>query len=121
MPNADDVCTSLGLTAIELVNGGQDPPLGTPSISIGAGSTTAAIANQPLAVGDLGLTFTAPLAGNTGYADMVFDLSLATGADLEWLRYDWNGDGSHDEDPAARATFGVYSGSAAVIYIREPW
>ena len=43
------------------------------------------------------------------------------GAALPWLRFDWDGDGTHAEDPFARATFGIYAGSDRVIYFREPW
>ena len=35
-----------------------------------------------------------------------------------WLRFDWNGDGTPD-DPAARATFGIYRGDDRIIYWRE--
>ncbi|MGE4491833.1 MAG: DUF6701 domain-containing protein, partial [Syntrophotalea sp.] len=59
-----------------------------------------------------GLTFSAP--GSNGYIQVRADLSL-----LPWLRYDWDGDGAHDDDPAARASFGIYKGRPAVIYMRE--
>ena len=35
-----------------------------------------------------------------------------------WLRFDWNGDGTPD-DPTARATFGIYRGDDRIIYWRE--
>ncbi len=35
-----------------------------------------------------------------------------------WLRFDWDGDGTPD-DPAARATFGIYRGDDRIIYWRE--
>ncbi len=47
----------------------------------------------------------------------------ATGANLPWLRYDWpedgNLDGLLDDDPQARATFGIWSGRDQLIYMRE--
>jgi MSHA biogenesis protein MshQ len=65
----------------------------------------------------------APGAANTGYVDIAVDLSAATGANLEWLRYDWPHDGnmddSLDDEPLCRVTFGIYPGSDPVIYLRE--
>jgi MSHA biogenesis protein MshQ len=42
-------------------------------------------------------------------------------ADLPWLQYDWDGDGNQDNNPSARATFGIFQGSDVVIQVREPW
>jgi MSHA biogenesis protein MshQ len=36
-----------------------------------------------------------------------------------YLHYDWDNDGSHDDDPISRATFGVFDGTERQIYIRE--
>ena len=56
---------------------------------------------------------------NTGYIDIEVDLATATGAGLEWLYFDWDGDLVHDNNPTGRATFGVYRGADAMIYLRE--
>lgn len=119
--NVDDNCTGLGTAALDLVNDVEDPPLGDPDIAIGAGATTATLAPSTFAAGALGLALSPPGAANTGFAEMTFDLSVATGADLEWLRHDWDGDGTHDDDPMARGTFGVFRGSDNIIFMREPW
>ncbi|WP_193222166.1 DUF6701 domain-containing protein [Alkalilimnicola sp. S0819] len=42
----------------------------------------------------------------------------------DYLRYDWDdvdgaGDGPQDDDPPARATFGVYGGQEDLLYLRE--
>jgi MSHA biogenesis protein MshQ len=80
--------------------------------------TTPAIANHPLVAGSAGLTLSAPGAGNTG--SVLLGVNLATGAaNLPWLRYDWNGDGTHAENPSGTGTFGVYKGSDAVVDVRE--
>ena len=45
------------------------------------------------------------------------DLNLTS---MPWLQFDWDGDGSYDNDPpTARATFGIYKGSESIIYLRE--
>ena len=45
------------------------------------------------------------------------------GANLPWLRSDWpedgNLDGALDDDPQARATFGIWEGRDALIFVRE--
>lgn len=94
--NADDHCTS--------VSAAQLSQTGT--------VTSSATLNSPLSAGDAGLVFSAPNA--TGYIDVQLDLSA-----MPWLRYDWDGDGSNDDDPSARASFGLYEGSPAMIYLRE--
>jgi len=86
-----------------------------------AGTSTPAVAHNPLLGGQAGLTLSAPGEACTGDIGIAVDLSTGTGVDLEWLRYDWDGDGAQDNDPAGRASFGVYGGSENLIYIREPW
>lgn len=110
VPNHADGCTSLPLGRLILFNGtttvgGEQP------IAVGSGISSATL-YDPLVAGDAGLKFSAP--GSNGYIQVRADLSL-----LPWLRYDWDGDGAHDDDPAARASFGIYKGRPAVIYMRE--
>jgi MSHA biogenesis protein MshQ len=74
------------------------------------------------------------LAGNDQLQDGVHDtamtLTLTAGNQLPgnidatlpvdvWLQFDWDNDGSHDNDPAGHYTFGIFSGSDQQIYIRE--
>lgn len=47
---------------------------------------------------------------------MTTDLSL-----LDWLKYDWDGKGSHDDNPRGRTTFGIYKGRLSLIYLRETY
>jgi MSHA biogenesis protein MshQ len=108
--NPDDGCTALPLSRLVL-NNGTTTVSGDQAIAVGSGSSSATLLN-PVVNGDAGLTFSAP--GSVGYIDVSADLSL-----LPWLRYDWDGDGSHDDDPAARASFGIYKGRPGMIYMRE--
>jgi MSHA biogenesis protein MshQ len=105
--HASDACTQLVTADLRMT----PVPPGLP--------TAPTIANNPLLLGDAGLSLSPPGAGNTGYVDLEFDLSIATGAALPWLRYDWDGDTIHDDNPTGRATFGIYAGSAPIIYQRE--
>ena len=38
---------------------------------------------------------------------------------LDWFTYDWDADGSFDDDPSAVATFGIYRGNDRTIHWRE--
>lgn len=64
------------------------------------------------------LILAAPGDGNDGSTDVTLDLSQATGANMGWLQFDWDGDGTND-NPTANATFGIFSGNQRLIYMRE--
>ncbi|MDQ2694526.1 MAG: hypothetical protein M3Z21_03935 [Pseudomonadota bacterium] len=84
------------------------PTLATDPGALSNGQTSAA---NPLRL-------TAPGAGNTGSVQFVYDAPF-------WLHFGWNGvdegnDGNlYDDDPGARATFGVFHGPERIIYRRE--
>jgi len=63
---------------------------------------------------------TADNGGATGSDTMTMDFSAA-GINKDWLQYDWDSDGNHDNNPPANITFGIYSRSKRIIYSREPW
>lgn len=117
--NDADVCTAIPLAALDLGSGSPDatPAAGDTTIAIGAGRSVAAIAHAPLASGLLGLSFSAPGAGNVGELDYRLDLGVAA---HPWLRFDWNGDGT-PEDPTGRASFGLYAGPHSLVYQRDTW
>ena len=83
-------------------------------------STTPTLGNIPLLSGNAALVLSAPNAD--GSVDIIADLS-PSGANLPWLQYDWpedgNLDGLFDDNPRARATFGIWSGREQLIYLRE--
>ena len=117
--NAADNCTALPSAAMTLANNVETKAAGATSIRItAAASSTATIAGATLANGASTVTFSAPGAGNTGFAGFNYDLASAAAT---WLRFDWAGTGSHDQNPAARADFGIFGGPRTVIYVREPW
>ena len=114
--HTDDSCTTMAVPNLDLSNNYQSNERdGT--ILIGSGTVTASVINSPAASGRLDTGLTAPGEGNTGYINVTPDLS-ATGEDLPWLQFDWNGDGT-DEDPTGRATFGIYPGNPQQIYLQE--
>ncbi len=118
--NDADSCTTLSINTDPAGSSGHNGIAvggGTSDLSFnGSGNTTAAS-------GDFGLSFSAPGAGNTGEVQV----RLYTGAtpsagisSIPWLLYDWDADGSHDDDPGSRtATFGRYRGHDRVIYWQE--
>jgi len=122
--NTQDACSSFAATDLVLSNAlesGQSD--GDILVSIGpacsgAGSSTATIADDPFLDGAAGLSFSAPGEGCTGFVDVTLPLD-ALGA--SYLQFDWDGDGTHAEDPQGRASFGIFSGSGELIYAREPW
>ncbi|MCP5066752.1 MAG: hypothetical protein GY946_09315, partial [bacterium] len=107
--HTDDVCTTAATTWL-----GLTPQPGTLT-------TAPSIANSPLVAGDAGLALSAPGVGQTGYVDLLFDLTTGTGADLPWLFGDWNGDGGWLESPTGRATFGIFAGEGRTIYVRDAY
>ena len=101
--NILDTCTTIA--DADLIPVASPPGLSIPSI-----------VNAPASAGDVDLNFPSPGAGNDGYVDTTTDLNSA--AHL-WLRFDWNGDGVFDDDPFARATFGIFDGDPVQIYIQQ--
>ncbi len=113
VPNSGDSCTSLPLSQLSLDNGSVTVSADN-SIAVGNTGTTSATLLDPFLSGNANLSFSAP--GDDGFVDVTANLGF-----LNWLRYDWDGDGSHDNDPQGRATFGIYRGRPSIIYQRETY
>ncbi len=75
------------------------------------------------------LRLSAPGAGNTGSVDLTVQLGVVAGgttcpagaaaaASQSWLQGRWSG-AQYDQNPAARASFGLHRGSKPLIYLRE--
>jgi len=116
--NSADTCTMLNLSSqLALSNpstaSGVAQP-GNTTMSLSAGTSQASLANATLLAGDAGLSFSAPGSGNTGYITIGANV-----ASMPWLLFDWDHDGTHDNSPTARATFGIYKGHQQQIYLRE--
>ncbi|MDW7758794.1 MAG: DUF6701 domain-containing protein, partial [Desulfuromonadales bacterium] len=58
------------------------------------------------------LQLSAPGIGNDGSVDVSLPVDF-------WLQYDWDGDGALDNDPSARASFGIFKGNSRMIYWGE--
>lgn len=128
--NTDDACTGFdAATDLILSNaievGQMDGDIRITATAVcpepGVGCSMTSISNNPVSSGDADLSFSAPDQGNTGHADVTVDLSSATGLDMEWLFYDWDGDGLFDNNPVGRVSFGIFNGPSEFIYLREPW
>lgn len=110
------VASNLFLTNDDTVGGVEQP--GTTVMNVGAGTTSASLVNMPPVAGVVTVRMSAPGAGNTGFVDLRIDASA-----MPWLRFDWDGDGADpatdlDDDPRARATFGVFRGPESLIDMR---
>lgn len=117
--NTQDSCTSIATLTLwnnllPSVTGGS----GVTKTVNGSTATTGTFG--VLASGDAGLSFSAPGSGGDGYVD-VSTRDPATGLSPlpAYLKFDWDGDGVHDNDPQGRATFGIHKGSPRHIYRRE--
>jgi MSHA biogenesis protein MshQ len=119
--NRDDSCTQVPVPT-SAVGGGLDFPA-TAGNNLAAEETTATLGgvtagSGTLASGEGGLWLSRPGAGNHGYVN----LSLTA---PDYLKYNWNGtdegaDGNwFDDNPTARARFGVYKNANEFIYMRE--
>jgi len=80
------------------------------AISGGTGQLTFAAPNQKGSVevcANIGADGDNPMTG------------CRNGTSLPWLQGSWDADGNYNDNPAARATFGIFQGRAPVIYRRE--
>jgi MSHA biogenesis protein MshQ len=120
--NTADICTNLivdplspsSATLVNLTDAASsvyDDLSKLASVSIGTG-TSAFSFDGPLALGDAGFDLTAP--NSEGYVDIDVDLTT-----LNWLRFDWDGNGSFEDHGTVRATFGRYRGHDRIIYWKE--
>lgn len=108
--NTDDNCTTLSITPAaspvwgsftlgswtDNLQSGETWPTGVTAFINGKGS----------------VTLRAPGNGNTG------SVKVTLGAP-NWLKYDFDKNISGDENPSARATFGLYQGRKPIIFWRE--
>lgn len=120
--NGDDDCTTLASSNVAL---------GNYRGNLTVGETAAAILPLTLVDGVSAVRFTAPGPGDNGSVDVSLNLTGATtgasciagmaastGGNLSWLQGAWCG-AAYDDDPSARATFGIYGASDRIIYLRE--
>jgi MSHA biogenesis protein MshQ len=120
--NTADFCTQLAANQVSLSGWRRNLNACETSVSL-SGRFNAGRGN---------LRFSAPGAGNTGSVDLTVQLgatasgstcvggvvTAAAPASLSWLQGRWSG-GVYNQNPAARASFGLYRGSNSLIYQRE--
>ncbi|MBW6496357.1 MAG: hypothetical protein K0B16_17740 [Burkholderiaceae bacterium] len=120
--NSADACTQLAAAHVSLAGWQRD---------LNACETTVSLSGR-FNAGRGNLRFSAPGAGNTGSVDLTLQLGAtasgsgcvaggatpAVAASQSWLQGRGSGV-SYDQDPAARASFGLYRGSKSLIYLRE--
>ncbi|MBI3432133.1 MAG: hypothetical protein HY018_07990 [Hydrogenophilales bacterium] len=120
--NTADSCTQFAAANVSLSNWQRNLNACETSVSL-SGRFNAGRGN---------LRFSAPGAGNTGSVDLTVQLgatasgstcvggaaTAAVPASQSWLQGRWSG-GAYNQNPAARASFGLYRGSKSLIYLRE--
>ncbi len=102
--NSDDGCSSLAVSDFQLSGYTGNLNAGETAVSTIALSSGAGV-----------LTLAAPLAGNDG---SVIASGLVPNVP-DYLLFDWDGDGLHDNPASGLATFGIYAGSDRLIFKRE--
>lgn len=114
VPNSLDSCTSLPVAQLAMTSafGTVAAPGPLRVNALNPNTTTATLGGFSGGIGSL--TLSPPGNGGDGYVDLRANLAA-----LPWLRFDWNGNGVHDNDPTARASFGIHKGRPRLIYQRE--
>lgn len=115
--NTQDSCTNPGGIATYQLDNTLEAAQTDGTILInGAAATTLTIPITTAAAGLINLRFSPPGAGNIGNTDVTALIS----ATLPWLLYEWDGAGNDfNENPFARANFGIYRGNDRIINWRE--
>ncbi len=117
--NTADICTTVTAGDVTV----------TPNAPLLAGDTTLTVASPILVNGSWHTSasgpyshLSPPASGQQGSVDLLVDLDAAG---IPWLKYDWDGvdqllDGNLlDDNPSARAVFGIYQGPDRRIYMHE--
>jgi len=126
VPATDDTCTVLtdtlnGVLATSYghfflddanaYSGNLDPGETTPSLSaFAAGQATLTMSASRLTGG-------IPNSGSVLIEVLLNNPAIPL--QQPWLQFDWDGNGNHDNDPTATATFGIFRGNDSTIYLRE--
>ncbi|HZR02677.1 MAG TPA: LamG domain-containing protein [Burkholderiales bacterium] len=130
VPNPADSCTTLAKSdfifrSFQKNLSACETWLATPSSTVTAASGKATLTlAQPVAGGDGKVDGSVDLMPRlssitTGSACINASSTTVTNANKPWLQFDWGGTGSFDQNPSARATFGLYRKSSDFIYFRE--
>lgn len=120
--NTKDFCTQLAAANVSLSNWTRQLNACETSVTL-SGRFNAGRGN---------LRLSAPGSPNPGSVDLTVELGVtasgiacvggvvtaATPASQSWLQGRWSG-GAYNQNPAARASFGLYRGSKSLIYLRE--
>jgi len=112
--NTNDSCSTLILDQFTLTSDYETVTANNNIMITAASSSTPSLSALSSGAGSLDFTAPTPAPASEGYIDISSDLTA-----LYWLRFDWDGDGFHDNDPQGRATFGIYKGNEKMIFLRE--
>lgn len=108
--NIPDSCTDITGALVFVSNPAGMPSPSGGAISAGKGSLSFPAPNQKGSV---------EVCANLGSDGDNPIVACRTGTSHPWLQGSWDANGNYDDNPSARATFGIYPGRAPVIYRRE--
>ncbi len=100
--SSNNNCINYDASNLTLTNKGLDP----------------ALTNKPEATGSFSagktraIVLEATGAGKQGQIGVSYET-------FDWLKFDWNSNGAHIDNPSAVATFGIFRGNDRIIYQRE--
>ncbi len=126
--NADDSCTAISGSDVRMdfVVPTNLAACDTASLPSGAAVLVDGMVN--------GLQLAAPGLGNDGSVDLTLNLGVAAGntctavggptsaattSNMDFLQGNWGGAAAWDQNPGARATFGIYKDAAEFLYLQE--
>ncbi len=110
LTNSDDSCTDITSSLVFVKNPAALPTPSGGGISQGKGTLTFTAPNQKGSV---------EVCANIGSDGNHPVSTCRNGSSHPWLQGSWDGDGQFNDNPAARATFGIYEQRRPVIYRRE--
>ena len=112
--NTADNCTALSTNNIKLTT----PPAGV-SATVGVGTFASGVGSLTLSPPTPAANAAVNLCVDLGADPVGGTVCTATTANLPYLQSLWAPGTNYNNDPGARATFGVYKGTNEFIYLRE--
>jgi hypothetical protein len=107
--NILDNCSAFNVSGIDLSAASYVAPLAASDLGLsGAGNLVAGGAQFSMHDN------ASPLSGPGVTGEVLYTMAFPS-----YLQFDWNGDSSFNDNPAAKASFGIFNGNSRQIYFRQ--